>query len=221
MSSPKTDGVGHYLRLFIQELGAEEPEGVRRGGAAAPEPVVLPEGDPYLERIAQECMACKGEVERIISPVARNPALVEDIVAQASMRVVVHADKHRDDKPVGSVKALLLVAARNLLKDAQGKKLKADKLPTVSWDDEANEWLMNRPDHSPVQGMSIRAEADRVKKLIASSATDQEKEMFRLWYEEDMNQAEIARRLGISSATVKTRMHRLFAKVRLALTGRA
>lgn len=219
MGPPKIGGDDCHLKLVTQELRTDEPEGARQGGASAPESVVSQWDDPYLARITDECMACRREVERLLSPIARNPALVEEIVSQGVWRVVQYAANHRADKKVGSAKALLLVTARNLLKDAQSKKLKADKLPTLSWDDEANEGLMNRPDDSPAREMLKRAEAARLREVLLGVATDEEKEMFRLWFEEDMTEAEIAPRLGVCSATVKHRMDRLFAKVRSALKG--
>jgi RNA polymerase sigma factor (sigma-70 family) len=217
MSSPKIDGDGHYLRPFVQELRADEPEAARQGGAAPAESVVSPKGDPYLEDIAERCMACKREVERLISPMARNPALVTYIADQAVQRVVMYAGRHRGEKEIGSVKGLLLVAARNLLKDAQSKKLKADKVETVSWDDEVNAGLLNRADDSPAEAILKRIEAADLKGVALGVATDDEKEIFRLWFDEDMAPAEIARQLEVCSATVKHRLDRLFAKVRSAL----
>lgn len=198
---------------YVRWLASAEEEYVRWLVSMS---AVSSAADPYLDRIAQECIASKGEVERLISPIARNPALVSYIVDQAVERVVMHADRHRGEQ-IRSVKVLLLVAARNLLKDAQRKKLKADKVETVSWDDEANAGLLNRADDSSAEGILKRIEAADLKRIALGVATDEEKKLFRLWFDEDMAPAEISRRMGVSSATVLNRMDRLFEKVRSAI----
>lgn len=174
--------------------------------------------DLYLERIAAECMACKSEVEGRIRSASQNPALAEDVVAQAIKRVIEYADRYRDEKPVENVKGLLITTAHNLLLDAQTRKLRADKLETVSWDGAADDTSLNLPDKSATNEIERRIEADELKNIALRDATPAQRQLFDMWFERGMTPTEISVRLGISAAAVRLRIHTLLALMRAAIT---
>lgn len=173
--------------------------------------------DPYLERIARECMACKAEVEGRISSADKTHTLAEDIVAQAIQRVIEYAARHRGEKEIENVKGFLMATARNLLIDAQTKKSKAARIAIASWDDAANSGLLGLPDESSADKIQRRIEATELKELVLTDATLAERELFDMWFEGGMTPAEISVQLGIGPATVRHRMQTLLTRMRLAI----
>jgi len=49
--------------------------------------------------------------------------------------------------------------------------------------------------------------------------SDRDRQLLEMRYEEDLTQATIARRLGVPEGTVKVRLHRARAKLRLLYVG--
>lgn len=169
----------------------------------------MPENDPYLSRVAQECIGYKSEVERIISSMAHNSANAEDIVAQAILRVTVYADQHRSEKQIENVKAFLITTARNLFFDAHSRKLAADKLETVSSDTEASENLLNRVVGSSGEEVLERIQEADLRKLALRDATAEQKRLFHMWFDLGMTAEEIAPKLGVTSAAIRHRLKKI------------
>lgn len=175
--------------------------------------------DPYLERIARECMACKAEVEGKISSAIRNPALAEDLTAQAIKQVIEYAGQHRaDEEKIENVKSFLITTVKHLLSDALTRKRKADKLETVSWDGAADGGILNLPDESPTNAIERRLEAAEIKGLMLGELKPAQRELFDMWIERGMTPAEISAHLHITPAAVRLRIHTLVARMREAVT---
>ncbi|HEV7891706.1 MAG TPA: sigma-70 family RNA polymerase sigma factor [Pyrinomonadaceae bacterium] len=218
-SSPKIGGDRPQVNRDAQEPLAGELCGARAADLLTAENAESAAAVACRERIAKECMECKAYVERIISSIAHNPALSEDIVAEAMKRLISSGGLDADGEEIRSVKKFFITTARNLLKDAQGKKLKADKLPTLSWDDVKNEWLRDIAVDSYVTAVETRIAADELRRIAYEGATDAQKELFDMWHDREMSTSEIAERLGISTVAVRNRINKLLAKMRTAVNG--
>lgn len=163
-------------------------------------------------------MACKAEIEARILSAIRNPALAEDIAAEAIQRVIAYADRHRNENEIGNVKSFLITTARNLLHDAQTKKLMVDKLDTVSLDDEQATDLTNTlVDEKSTQAIISRMETDEVISSALINATEQERQIFQMLFLDEMTVQEIAMRLGVNEAAIRNRVRRLRSRLRAIL----
>lgn len=170
--------------------------------------------EPYLSRVAEECIAHKSRVERMISLMVHSTTVAEDIVAEAIRRVYAHAKLHGAEKEIKNVAAMLYVAARRLVIDLQREKLIADRVKTVNWDSLEGDDLPNLADESAAAEIERHIEADEMRELVLRGATTAERMLFEMWFERDMTPAEISQRLGISTITVRSRMAKLISKMR-------
>jgi len=175
-------------------------------------------GDQYLERIARECIECKDQVCHIIAAETQNFDLAEEAVDRAIPRVIKYALRHGLEKEIISGKAFLLTTARNEVKDIQSRKLKADKVETVSWDDRQNEGLLNRAVDSSAKKIEASIAIDESVKIALRDATKEEKQLFEMLYNDDLKVTEIAKCLNISVGLASYRIKKLNALLRAAAT---
>ncbi|HEX7314756.1 MAG TPA: sigma-70 family RNA polymerase sigma factor [Pyrinomonadaceae bacterium] len=216
-SSKKIDGNAPQLDGITQQQPA--PEEIVGAGKIALPPLT-PETDPYLNRVANECIECKQKVEAMISSMVHSSTLAEDIVAEAIRRVYANAKLHRDEKEIENVAGMLYVTARRLVIDLKREKLIANRVKTVSWDNTENATEVNRGDDwADAHGTIGRMAAAEMLALALEGASDREKVLFDLWFNHGMTNQEIARELQVTPVTVRARLAKLIAKMRSNLGG--
>jgi RNA polymerase sigma-70 factor, ECF subfamily len=133
---------------------------------------------------------------------ARNPSEAEDIAQDALLRAW---------------------RRRATLRDADRRN---EWLATIVRNEAFRQHARIRPD--PVSTIELQEGADDERVLATVERADlhaaldrldeNDRQLLRLRYSEDMTQAAIARRLGIPEGTVKVRLHRARGKLRRAFT---
>jgi RNA polymerase sigma factor (sigma-70 family) len=172
--------------------------------------------DYYCERIAQECIQHKDDIRRIILKDAQTPDHVDEAVDMAISSVMQYAMQHGSERKIENVKAFLLTSARHKLKDIQSRKLAADKLETVSWDDEQNAGLLNQAVDSSAKDIQTRMAIDE---WMTRDATKEQTLLFKMFHEDGLDTKEIAAHFNISEVTARHRIKKLNAILQAALRG--
>lgn len=174
-------------------------------------------GKEYLERVARESAACRDGICRQIAYKCGNYALAEEVADIAIGRVNEHAMRHGLKDEIVDVKAFCFKAAYNALWDKQHGKLKADKVKTVSWDAEQNAGLQNQIGDSSAKQLQKSLELDQLVKLALRDATDEQRQIFKLLFEDGMSTREIAGSLNIKERAAEYQINKLKAMMRAAL----
>ena len=142
---------------------------------------------------------CLREAQRML----RSPAEAEDAVQEAFLRAWRHSSSCRTpDKPLPW---LLQITRREAL-----RTLSHSPLRRGAWEATGPERGYDDP--------LVETTPERLDLLSAlGQLTPDDRRLLELRYEEDMTQSTLAERLGIPEGTVKVRLHRLRARMRLAL----
>jgi RNA polymerase sigma-70 factor, ECF subfamily len=138
------------------------------------------------------------DVYRFALYLCGNRAQAEDIASETFARAWIARDQIR----VGTVKAYLLMIARNLYRDGRRRDWRAEELDAAQRD----------PGPDPETAAGDRAALDRV--LIAlAQLPEPDRAALLLSAQEGMTSEEIAAALGLSVPAVKVKIHR--ARLRL------
>jgi RNA polymerase sigma-70 factor, ECF subfamily len=133
---------------------------------------------------------------------ARNPSEAEDIAQDALLRAWRRRATLRD---ADRRNEWLATIVRNEA-FRQHARIRPDPVSTIELQEGADDERVL----ATVERADLRAALDRLD--------ENDRQLLRLRYSEDMTQAAIARRLGIPEGTVKVRLHRARGKLRRAFT---
>jgi RNA polymerase sigma factor (sigma-70 family) len=174
------------------------------------------EHDAYVERVTQECMTRKAEVERVISPEASKLGIKEDIVAEAIERTVDYAARYGVAKEIESVLAFLITTARRLLVSAY-RKASAGEIDAVRLDDKATAPLLVHAIDWSAKQLLERLEREQTVKIALGNLSEADRKVFLMNVEHDMTPEEIAVTMKVSAAMVRVRLRRARAMMRAVM----
>lgn len=136
--------------------------------------------------------------------------LAEDLTAETFLKVVRAAD--RFDPARGSVKAWILTVARNVLADWR-RRSRLRQYVTLGT---MHDLVYQAP--SPEERLLREEEVGRLLDAVAA-LPDADRELIGLRYGSALDTTEVARILGISEGSVRTRLWRALRRLRGAMAG--
>jgi RNA polymerase sigma-70 factor (ECF subfamily) len=136
--------------------------------------------------------------------------VAEDLTAETFLKVVRAAE--RFDPGRGSAKTWILTVARNVLRDWRRRASirRYVNLGTM------HDLVFEAP--SPEERLLREEEVERLLDAVATLA-ETDRELIGLRYGSGLDTAEVAQILGLSQGSVRTRLWRVLARLRGALTG--
>jgi RNA polymerase sigma-70 factor (ECF subfamily) len=136
--------------------------------------------------------------------------VAEDLTAETFLKVVRAAE--RFDPGRGSAKTWILTVARNVLRDWRRRASirRYVNLGTM------HDLVFEAP--SPEERLLREEEVGRLLDAVATLA-ETDRELIGLRYGSGLDTAEVAQILGLSQGSVRTRLWRVLARLRGALTG--
>jgi RNA polymerase sigma-70 factor (ECF subfamily) len=135
-------------------------------------------------------------------------AQTDDLTQEVMLKVWRHAD--RFDPARGKASTWLFTITRNQRIDY----LRKESRPELDPDDPM---LTPEPDRSTDDGLHARQTAERINKAVDTLPDDQA-EILRLSFFEELSHSEIADRLALPLGTVKSRIRLAFSRLRHALS---
>lgn len=161
-------------------------------------------------------------VFRVALAQTRSRADAQDVSQEAFMRLLHENRAFKDDE---HLKAWLLRVAINICRDQQksawAKRVDLEGASTGSHDgSDAHPPLSNIPDaDEPVEDRVVRELTRHPVWTFMEELPAEQRAVMHLHYVEDLPCDEIARILGVSVITVRTRMHRARTKLRALMQG--
>jgi RNA polymerase sigma-70 factor (ECF subfamily) len=134
--------------------------------------------------------------------------VAEDLTAETFLKLVRSAGRY--DPAQGSVRGWILAIARNVLRDWGRRGRLRQYVPLGNLLDLA----CDAP--SPEERLLREEEVSRLLDAVAT-LTDAERELIGLRYGSELDSAEVARLLGLSEGSVRTRLWRALGRLRAAL----